>query len=146
MHHRLRLKISERGLDPLAFGQIALDKRGPRIDRAAMPFGKIVEDADFVVFVEQELGANAPDIAGSANDENLHRGSWRVRRRAVKTKRALRSLTFIRFQRSDHPPDDAILSSRREDLEPLLFRSPFQNIDVDVAHAPGAHCGPAAFV
>src|ERR1700686_1600386 len=143
MHYRLWLKISERGLDSIAFGQISLDKCGAGIDGATMPFGKVVEGANFVAFVEQEFGANASDVTRSANDENLHRGSCRVRRRAVKTKRVFSSLTFVRFQRGDHPPDETIFLSRREDLETLLFRSPFQNIDVDVAHAPLPHGAPA---
>jgi hypothetical protein len=38
-----------------------------------MPFRAIVEDGDCVPKVEKFLNTDAPDIAGSAGDEYIHR-------------------------------------------------------------------------
>jgi hypothetical protein len=53
-----------------------------------MPFGKIVEDGNVVALVEEEFGANAPDVARSANDENLHRASCGALVRRVKANKS----------------------------------------------------------
>ena len=53
-----------------------------------MAFGQIVEDDDFVAFIEQQLDANAPDVAGPADDENFH--PRKVRRAPLAVKRKSR--------------------------------------------------------
>ena len=60
------------GSDRLSIRQIAFDKNSARIDRGAMPFGQVIEDRDLVAFVEKQLGADAADVTGAADDKNLH--------------------------------------------------------------------------
>src|SRR2546423_8500263 len=48
-----------------------------------MALGKIIEDGDGVPGIEQQLGADAPDVARAADDENLHRASCRAVARDV---------------------------------------------------------------
>ena len=53
-----------------------------------MAFRQIVEDDDIVAFIEQELDANAPDVARSADDKNFHPRKVRRDLAAVKRKSA----------------------------------------------------------
>jgi hypothetical protein len=39
-----------------------------------MAFTQVVEDGNFMLLIQQELGANAPDVACAANHKNFH---WR---------------------------------------------------------------------
>ena len=144
MHDRFRLECREGRLNPVAIGQIAFDKLRPGINCATVSLGQVVEYADGMALVEQQFGADAADVACSADNENFHRGSCGAPARCVKTnRRADRSLTLVCLDPRDHAPDEPILPAGRQDLETLLLRSPFQNIDVDPPDPPRAH-GPAA--
>ena len=63
-------------------------KRRPLIDREAMAFGQVVEDGDLVAFIEQQLDADAADVARPADDEDFHPRKVRRARAAVKRKSA----------------------------------------------------------
>src|SRR5947207_14879425 len=52
-----------------------------------MPFGKIVEDADRVSFIEEQFGADAADVTCAPDDENFHRASCGALPRRVKANR-----------------------------------------------------------
>src|ERR1043166_4603198 len=54
----------------------------------------------------------------------------------------LRSL----FEARDHPPDEAVSFSRPENFEALFLGTPFDDVDVDMAHSPGSHRGSAGLV
>ena len=88
MHNRLGLERSEGRLNSIRVGQIAFDKGCARIDRATMSLGQVVEYTDPVALIEQQFGANAPDVARSANDENLHRASCGALVRRVKANKS----------------------------------------------------------
>jgi len=50
-----------------------------RIDCAPMAFAEVIEDGNFVPLVQQQLDANAPDVASGANNENFHAPKFRRR-------------------------------------------------------------------
>src|ERR1700682_3390065 len=72
MHDRIGSLLRQCLLDRLSIFQIAFDKFGPWIKRATMAFTQIIENGDAVAFVEQQLGANAPDVTGATDNENFH--------------------------------------------------------------------------
>jgi len=80
----VRMLLGQRILNRLSILQIAFDEFRPRIDRCPMAFAQIVERGDSVPVVEQNLGANAADVARSADDQNLHRASCGALPRRVK--------------------------------------------------------------
>ena len=121
MHDRLGLERSEGRLNSITVGQIAFDKRCARIYRATMSLGQVVEYTDPVALIEQQFGADAADVACSADDENFHRASCGALARPVKTNRASRSSTFVCFDPGDHAPNEPIFAAGREDPETLLF-------------------------
>ena len=72
MHHRIRTIFRQSVFDRRLIGQVAFEKSGPLIDRRAMAFYQIIEYPDRVILVKQQLGTDAPDVTGAANDENFH--------------------------------------------------------------------------
>src|SRR5438552_12534658 len=72
MHDRIGPMLRQRFLDRLSILQIAFDELRARVDRGAMAFAEIIEDADLMAFVEQQLGANASDVASATDNENFH--------------------------------------------------------------------------
>ena len=52
--------------------EVAADESGALVDRAPVAFGQVVEDGDVVTVVEEKLDADAPDVAGAADDKNFH--------------------------------------------------------------------------
>src|SRR5580765_1370624 len=74
MHHGVRAMSGKGSLDLLAIRKFAFNEMRPRINGAPMAFTKIVENGDFMPLIQQELGANAPDVARAANHEDFH---WR---------------------------------------------------------------------
>jgi hypothetical protein len=77
MHDRVRVRAGKRGLNLFAIGQIALDESRTGVHCAAMAFAEIIEDRSLVAFIEKQFRANAPDITGTANDENFHPAKFR---------------------------------------------------------------------
>jgi hypothetical protein len=75
MHDGVGFHFANRMVDDGPVGQITLEKFGARLDRLAMTFGQIVEDCDFITFIEQLLDANAPNVTCSARDKNGFHGS-----------------------------------------------------------------------
>jgi hypothetical protein len=53
-----------------------------------------------VAFVEQELGANAADVACAADDKDFHRASCGASPRRVKANRAVGAAMLFRSRRS----------------------------------------------
>jgi hypothetical protein len=74
MHDCVRPMIGKRVLDLLAIRQFAFKEMRPGINGGPMASAQIIENDNFVPLVQQELGANAPDIAGATNDKDFH---WR---------------------------------------------------------------------
>src|SRR6476469_1224302 len=87
MHDGVRLERGQRCPDLLELGKVAFEEFCPRIDRRPMSFRQIVENGDGMSLVEEQLRADASDIAGAANDENFHRGTCRALPGRVKAKR-----------------------------------------------------------
>jgi hypothetical protein len=83
MHHGIRLMSRKGSLDLLAIRQFAFNEMRPRINGAPMAFTEIVENGNFVPLIQQELGANAPDVACAANHEDFH---WREKCSVIGTK------------------------------------------------------------
>jgi hypothetical protein len=44
----------------------------PGINGASMAFAQVIENSDFMPLIEQQLGANAPDVTRAANDKDFH--------------------------------------------------------------------------
>ena len=102
----------------------ALEKSRALIDRAAMPFAQIIEDADFVALVEQQFRANASDVTRAADHENLHaRENAPISERMSKSSQHLLvpCVRALFLQRENHAATSAIARTRREDLQALLF-------------------------
>ena len=72
MHHRVRAMSGKGSLDLLAIRKFALNEMRPGINGASMAFAKVIENSDFMPLIEQQLGANAPDVARAANDKDFH--------------------------------------------------------------------------
>jgi hypothetical protein len=74
MHHGIRVMTGKSSFDLLAIGKFTFDKMRSRINGPAMAFTKVVENSNFMPLIQQELGADAPDVARAANDKDFH---WR---------------------------------------------------------------------
>jgi hypothetical protein len=83
MHHGVRAMSGEGSLDLLAIRKFAFNEMRPGINGAPMAFTEIVENGNFVPLIQQELGANAPDVACAANHEDFH---WREKCSVIGTK------------------------------------------------------------
>jgi hypothetical protein len=68
----LRSRFLESAANFFPAPEIATDESRPLVHGAAMPFGQVIEDDDLVALIEQQLDANAPDIACPADDKNSH--------------------------------------------------------------------------
>jgi hypothetical protein len=77
MHYGIGLRAGKGRLNLFAVRQIALNESRARIHCATMAFSEIIEDSHFVAFIEEQFGANAADITGAANDEDLHPAKFR---------------------------------------------------------------------
>ncbi len=88
VHHCFRLRFLKRAADLLPAREVAANERGPLIDRAPMALAQVVEDDDLMAFIEQELDANAPDVACSADDKDFHPRESAAGAAAVKRKSA----------------------------------------------------------
>jgi hypothetical protein len=72
MHHSVRAMSGNGSLDLLAIREFAFNEMRPGINRAPMTFTQVIENSDFMPLIEQQLGANAPDIACTANYKDFH--------------------------------------------------------------------------
>ena len=55
MHDRVRLRLGQRARDFFAPSKVAADEGRTLVYREAMAFGQVIEDEDFVPFIEQQL-------------------------------------------------------------------------------------------
>jgi hypothetical protein len=74
MHHGVRPMCGKGGLDLLAIRKFAFNEMRSGVNGAAMAFTQVVKNGNFMPLIQQELGANTPDIARAANDKDFH---WR---------------------------------------------------------------------
>jgi len=74
MHHRVGAMIGKGSLDFPTIRKFAFNEMRPRINGASMALTQIIENANFMSLIEQQLGANAPNVARTANDKDFH---WR---------------------------------------------------------------------
>jgi hypothetical protein len=112
MHDCIRFCLAQRIGDFFPISQIGFDKGGALIDGATMSFAQIIENENFVAFIDQELGANAADITRAADDENLHApDNGLFNRRMSKSSQQLLGGLSPRFllQRQDHAFANAIM-------------------------------------
>jgi hypothetical protein len=72
VHDGFRFGFLERAADFLPARKVAADERRSIVDRATMAFRQVVENNDLVGFIEQELDANAPNVARAADDKDFH--------------------------------------------------------------------------
>jgi len=74
MHHRIRAMSGKGTLDLLAIREIAFNEMRPGINGASVAFTQIVKNGNFMPLIQQELGANAPDVPCATNHKDFH---WR---------------------------------------------------------------------
>jgi hypothetical protein len=74
MHNGIRVMGRKGGLDLLPIRKFAFNEMRPGINRGSMAFTQVVENSNFMPLVQQELGANAPDVTCAANHKDFH---WR---------------------------------------------------------------------
>jgi hypothetical protein len=74
MHHGVRPVSGKGSLDLLAIRKFAFNEMRSGINSAPMAFTQVVENGNFMPLIQQELGANASDVARAANDKDFH---WR---------------------------------------------------------------------
>jgi hypothetical protein len=77
MHYGIGACAGKRSLNLRAVGQLTPDEIRPGIDGAPMAFTQVVEDNNFVAFIQQQFRANAPDVARPPNNENFHAPKFR---------------------------------------------------------------------
>src|SRR5436190_24086163 len=72
MHHRFWFRLQQCAADLFASRHVASDECRALVDGPAMAFRQVVENDDVVPLIKQELDADAPDVACSANDKDFH--------------------------------------------------------------------------
>jgi len=91
MHHGVRPMSGKGSLNLLAIRKFAFNEMRSGINGAPMAFTQVVENGNFMRLIQQELGANAPDIARAANDKDFH---WRGKCSVIRPKsKATREMT-----------------------------------------------------
>src|SRR5712691_856650 len=91
MHHGIRPMSGKGSLNLMAIRKLAFNEMRSGINGAPMAFTQVVENGNFVRLIQQELGANAPDIARAANDKDFH---WREKCSVIRPKsKATREMT-----------------------------------------------------
>jgi hypothetical protein len=160
-------------LDLLPICKFSFNKIRPGVNGRSMAFTQIVENGNFMPFIEQKLGANASDIARTANDKDFH---WReecivigVKSKAtrqfdavcharfsrrvslIRTRSASGSIlrdgfAFLLFQGNDHLANAIVFAARGENFQAFFVGTPLQNVDVDVADTPFSNLRPGALV
>src|SRR5215208_2615772 len=83
MHYGVRAISGKRSVSLLPICKIAFNEIRPGINGASMAFTQVVENGNFMRFIQQELGANAPDVACAANHKDFH---WREKCSLIGTK------------------------------------------------------------
>jgi hypothetical protein len=83
MHYGVRAMSGKGGLDLLAIRKLAFNEMRSGINSAPMAFTQVVENGNFMPLIQQQLGANAPDIACAANDKDFH---WRGKCSVIRSK------------------------------------------------------------
>jgi hypothetical protein len=83
MHHRVRAIIGNGSQDLLAIRKFAFNEMRSGINGASMAFTQIIENGNFMAVIQQEFGANAPDVACAANDKDFH---WREKCSVISAK------------------------------------------------------------
>ena len=74
MHNGVRAMSGKGRLDLLPIGKFTFDEMRSGINGAPMAFTQVVENDNFMSLIQQELGANAPDVTCAANHKDFH---WR---------------------------------------------------------------------
>jgi hypothetical protein len=74
MHNGIRVMGRKGGLDLLPIRKFAFNETGAGINSGSMAFAQVIEDGNLVPLIQQELGANAPDVTCAANHKDFH---WR---------------------------------------------------------------------
>jgi hypothetical protein len=64
----------------------------------------------------------------------------------VESKRAIVRLRLFFRQSDEHTPNRFVFRARLEHFDARLVRTPFQNIDIDVANSPSSHFQSRSFV
>jgi hypothetical protein len=91
MHNGVRAMRGQGSLDLLPIRKFAFNEMRPRINGALMAFTQVVKNGNFMAFIQQQLGANAPDVARAANDKDFH---WREKCSVIRPKsKATREMT-----------------------------------------------------
>src|SRR2546423_5179900 len=72
MHHGIGPMSGKGSLNLLAIRKFAFNEMRSGINGAPMAFTQVVENGNFMPLIQQELGANAPDVARAANDKDFH--------------------------------------------------------------------------
>src|SRR5262245_41360706 len=83
MHHCIRTVSGKSTLDLLPICEFSFNEIRPRMDGGPMAFTQVVENGNLMSLIQQEFGANAPDIARAANDKDFH---WRGKCSVIRPK------------------------------------------------------------
>ena len=83
MHYGVRPMSGKGSLDLLAIRKFAFNEMRSGINGAPMAFTQVVKNGNFMPRIQQELGANAPDIARATNDKDFH---WRGKCSVIRPK------------------------------------------------------------
>jgi hypothetical protein len=74
MHNGVRAMRGQGSLDLVPIRKFAFNEMRPGINGGPMALTQVVENGNFMPFIQQELGANAADVACTANHKDFH---WR---------------------------------------------------------------------
>src|SRR3954463_16251809 len=121
MHHGVRPVIRQRVLNHDRVSEVSGKKGRSRIDRRAVTFDQIVEDADLVTLIQQHLGADASDITSAPNNKNPH--PWK--RFALSNDRSIESASLssaevLFLERDYHSVHRPMLRARCKHLKAFL--------------------------
>jgi hypothetical protein len=93
MHYGVRAMTGKSSLDLLAIRKFAFNEVRSRINGRPMAFTQVIENDNFIPFIQQELSANASDVARAAHDKDFH---WRRKCRVINGKsKATRQVSAV---------------------------------------------------
>ena len=137
------------------------------------PSLKVVENGNFMPLIQQELGANAPDVARAANHKDFH---WREKCSVIGAKSKATRQVALAIARVCSSPvanlkpkcageyfarrfcpssfrelrpsssNTIMFATRGENFQTFFLRTPLQNVDVDIADTPVSYLRPAGLI
>ena len=72
VHHSIRTRTGNGSINLPAIRKLALNEISTGINSSPMAFTQIIENSNLMPLIEQQLCANAADVARAANDKDFH--------------------------------------------------------------------------